>query len=127
MSDQTEQRLWQALRKVIEPDLGENIVDLGLVRSVRVRDDARATIDITTTTRYSPFADQAADEIRRAAASVGVSQIDVRLTAEPAWTPYHMAEHLRTLLGLPDSEPALPATAATDAWRDRIRRWLFRA
>ncbi len=125
MTDQVEQQLWQALRDVIEPDLGENIVDLGLVRSMRVGDNGAVAIDIIMTTSYSPHAVTLADDVRRAALRAGAARAEVRLVSEPAWTPYQMAESLRVLLGLPDSEPQLTKTATS--WRDKVRRRLFRA
>ena len=127
MSDQIEQRLWRVLRDVIEPDLGENIVDLGLVRSIRVGSDADAKIDITMTTRYSPHADAIVTEVERAALHADVAGAVVRVMADPDWTPYRMAEPLRVLLGLPASEPEPPVLPAPSSWRDRIRRRLSHA
>lgn len=125
MADTTEQAVWQALRNVIEPDLGENIVDLGLVVAVRASSQGDVRIDITMTTRYSPHADVIVEAVKRAAQRAGAGRVEVRQVYQPAWTPYHMAEPLRALLGLPDREPAAPGQAAeTRSWRSRLRRRL---
>lgn len=125
MADTTEQALWQALRTVIEPDLGENIVDLGLVQAVNAGPQGVAQIDITMTTQYSSYADEVAEAVRRAAGRAGATRAEVRLVSEPAWTPYCMTEPLRALLGLPDGEPKPPAQAAElTSWRSRLRRLL---
>lgn len=125
MQETTEQVVWQALRAVIEPDLGENIVDLGLVQSVRSASQGVVQIDITMTTPYSSHADAVADEVRRAADRAGTPRAEVRLMTEPTWTPYRMAEPLRVLLGLPANEPQPPAQVVENAsWRSRLRAWL---
>ena len=62
MQETTEQAVWQALRDVIEPDLGENIVDLGLVQAVRAGSQGVTQIDITITTQYSPHTDAVAED-----------------------------------------------------------------
>lgn len=125
MTDITEQALWQALHSVIDPDFGENIVDLGLVCAVQTASRGGAKIDIITMTPYSAHAGTLAEEVRRAVHDAGLSRVTVRLVDEPAWTPYRMAASLRALLGLPDLEPEPPGQIAPAAsWRGRLRRRL---
>ena len=128
MADTTEQAVWQALRDVIEPDLGENIVDLGLVYAVRVGPQSAAHIDLCMTTQHGPHADAIAGAVQRACDQAGAATVEVRLVSEPVWTPYRMAEPLRALLGLPASEPEPPGQTKTPAlWRHRLRRRLARS
>jgi metal-sulfur cluster biosynthetic enzyme len=84
-----------ALRAVIDPELGVNIVDLGLVYEVSVRDGCVAAIRMTTTTRGCPataFLRQAVED--RAWDVEGVEFVTVGLTYEPRWTPELMAPGL---------------------------------
>lgn len=77
-----------ALRAVIDPELGVNIVDLGLVYEISVRDDCVAAIRMTTTTRGCPatgFLKQAVED--RTWDVDGVEFVTVGLTYEPRWTP----------------------------------------
>lgn len=86
-----EQDIRDALRLVIDPELGSNIVDLGLVYDVRVEEGGIAHVTMTTTTRFCPasgFLTQAVDNC--AWAVPGVEYAEVHLTYDPPWTPNMM-------------------------------------
>jgi metal-sulfur cluster biosynthetic enzyme len=90
----------EALRQVIDPELGQNVVDLGLIYDVRVTDGCVATISMTTTTRGCPasgFIRQAVED--RAWAVDGIEFVDVTLTYDPPWTPARIAPEISSLLG----------------------------
>ena len=79
--------LYRSLRTVIDPELGENIVDLGLIYEVAVH-NGLARIVMTTTTPGCPAASVLKDAVRLLAATVpGIVKVDVRLTYEPPWRP----------------------------------------
>src|SRR5579862_6192214 len=56
----------EALRDVVDPELGINVVDLGLVYGVDVGDDRVATIDMTLTSAACPLTDVIEDQAREA-------------------------------------------------------------
>ena len=56
----------EALRDVVDPELGINVVDLGLVYGVHVDDDNVATIDMTLTSAACPLTDVIEDQARQA-------------------------------------------------------------
>ena len=56
----------EALRDVVDPELGVNVVDLGLVYGVTVADDRVATIDMTLTSAACPLTDVIEDQAREA-------------------------------------------------------------
>jgi metal-sulfur cluster biosynthetic enzyme len=89
----------QALREVIDPELGHNIVDLGFVYGIAVvNGDAR--IVMTATTKGCPATSFLKDGVASAAAQVpGVRSVEVVLTFEPAWTPSRIAPDAKALLG----------------------------
>jgi metal-sulfur cluster biosynthetic enzyme len=94
----------QALRGVIDPELGYNIVDLGLVYDVAVEDGGVVTVVMTTTTRGCPATSYLRDGARDAAWSVpGIEFVDVKLTYEPPWTPRMMSAEAMDYLGIVDS------------------------
>jgi metal-sulfur cluster biosynthetic enzyme len=91
----------EALRLVIDPELGYNIVDLGLVYDVAVGDGGVATVKMTTTTRGCPATNYLKDGARDAAWSVpGIEFVDVKLIYEPPWVPEMMSESAMHYLGI---------------------------
>jgi metal-sulfur cluster biosynthetic enzyme len=94
-------RIEDALRLVIDPELGCNIVDLGLVYVIGVNEAGGARILMTTTTRGCPASSFLKDGARQAAISVpGVTSAEVTLTYDPAWTADMMKAPAREQLGL---------------------------
>jgi metal-sulfur cluster biosynthetic enzyme len=94
-------RIEDALRLVIDPELGCNIVDLGLVYVIGVNEGGAARILMTTTTRGCPASSYLKQGAEQAAIAVpGVASADVTLTYDPPWTPDMMTAFARTQLGL---------------------------
>ncbi len=91
-----------ALRAVIDPELGVNIIDLGLVYKVAVGDDGRITITMTLTTPGCPMHASFAEEIEQTlwTAIPGLTGVDVNLVWEPRWSPMMMSEEGLAQLGL---------------------------
>jgi metal-sulfur cluster biosynthetic enzyme len=90
----------KALHNVIDPEIGFNIVDIGLIYDIAVEQDGVATITMTTTTRGCPATNYLRDGVGEAAQAVdGVRWADVRLTYEPPWTPDMMSPIAKEYLG----------------------------
>ncbi len=89
------------LRSVIDPELGVNIVDLGLVYRTGILE---GTVDVlmTTTTPACPIGSYLSDEIRWALLGID-SVLDVRvgITHDPRWSPERMSDAAREQLGWP--------------------------
>lgn len=96
----TPEKICEALRHVIDPELGVNVVDLGLVYGVAVRDgDVRVTM--TMTTAACPLGESLAAE---AEATIwqnvpGVKSVTVDLVWEPAWDPSMISDAAKERLG----------------------------
>lgn len=91
-----EDAIWAALEEVIDPEVGINIVDLGLVYEVAVDADGRAKIEMTLTIPQCPLADEIVKNVRTAAAAVpGIHAADVSLVWEPKWSPARMNDRAR--------------------------------
>jgi metal-sulfur cluster biosynthetic enzyme len=98
-----DEQVREALRLVIDPELGYNIVDLGLVYDVAIEDGGVANITMTTTTRGCPATGYMKDGAREAAFAVpGIAFVDVRLAYEPPWTPQMMSAAAKQHLGIAD-------------------------
>ncbi len=94
----------EALRVVIDPELGYNIVDLGLIYGVAVEDGGVTHVLMTTTTKGCPATNYLKEGSRDAAWSVpGVEFVDVTLTYEPPWTPQMMSPDAKAHLGISDA------------------------
>lgn len=90
----------EALKEVIDPELGYNIVDLGLIYGIKVQ-SGRAHIDLTTTTRGCPATDYIRNGVENAAASVdGISAVEVEMTYEPPWSPECMSPEAKARFGI---------------------------
>lgn len=88
-----------ALRVVIDPELGANIVDLGFVYDISVADGA-ARITMTATTPGCPASGFLKEGVARSASQVpGIQTVDVLMTFEPAWDPSMMSAEAKTSLG----------------------------
>lgn len=62
----SEEDLWEALKDVVDPELGINVVDLGLIYGLRLEDDNTVTIDMTLTSAACPLTDVIEDQTNTA-------------------------------------------------------------
>lgn len=91
----------ECLRGVIDPELGIDVVDLGLVYEARRQPDA-IRVDITLTTRACPLGPMMLDNVRTAlGAHYPGAEFDIRLVWTPAWNPDRITERGRVMLGRP--------------------------
>lgn len=95
-------RILESLEQVIDPELGIDIVNLGLVYEIHFNDENGETqIDMTLTTMGCPLADLLTDQIHDAMSDVPeVSKVEVRLVWYPAWTVDKMSRYARIALGI---------------------------
>lgn len=95
----------EALKKVIDPEIYQNIVDLGLVYGVTIDDENRVAVDMTLTTPHCPLGPQIIADVERVLTAKGANAVTVNIVWEPLWTPDAMTEELRRELGLiPDED-----------------------
>jgi len=88
-----------ALRKCLDPEVGENIVDLGLIYGVDVKGSA-VTVRMTLTTPGCPMHSYLTKQAQEAAKKVkGVKKAEVQLVWEPPWTPEKMSKAAQKRLG----------------------------
>jgi metal-sulfur cluster biosynthetic enzyme len=89
----------EALRGVIDPELGINLVDLGLVYDVAVSDGI-AYITLTVTTPACPLGNYLEDQVRWAVLKLpGILGVEIEVVHEPRWTPALMSDAARRTLG----------------------------
>lgn len=89
----------ESLKGVIDPELGLNIVDLGLVYDVEV-EDTSAVVTMTLTSPGCPAGGMIMSGAQQAALSVEeIEEADVRLVWKPFWTPERIDPEVRAALG----------------------------
>jgi len=88
------------LRTVIDPEIGINIVDLGLVYDVSIKDQVIG-ITMTLTTPGCPMHGSITDWVRRIITmTIPDSTVNVNLVWEPKWTPDKMSDEAKQQLGM---------------------------
>lgn len=96
----TEGEIRDALRAVIDPEIGINIVDLGLVYGIEIA-GGQVRVIMTMTTPACPLGDYLADLVERVIKQqfTGVEDLAVDLVWNPPWDPAMMSEAARRQLG----------------------------
>jgi metal-sulfur cluster biosynthetic enzyme len=87
----------EALRDVVDPELGINVVDLGLVYGVTLDAERNASIDMTLTSAACPLTDVIEDQAREALEGV-VSDFRINWVWLPPWGPEHITDDGREQL-----------------------------
>jgi len=95
----SEKLILTALKHVLDPEIGVNIVDLGLVYEVKV-ENGDVYITMTMTTPGCPLHESISKGAEEAVRQLpGVENVKVDLVWEPAWTPERMSDWARKQLG----------------------------
>jgi metal-sulfur cluster biosynthetic enzyme len=89
-----------ALRKVKDPELNLNIVDLGLIYEIMV-DGSEVQVDMTLTSPGCPAGPQITGDVERAVKALpGVSAINLNIVWQPFWSPDRIEPRVRAYMGL---------------------------
>jgi len=100
MNHLTETAVLETLRQVIDPELGCNIVDLGLIYSVSIEND-KVKVVMTLTTQGCPMHDSIRWGARNALLGLeGVESAEVEVVWDPPWHPSMMTEFGRAATGV---------------------------
>jgi metal-sulfur cluster biosynthetic enzyme len=92
--------VYEALRNVYDPELGINIVDLGLVYDVQVEGDGHVRIEYTLTTMGCPIGPLIEQQMQAFLAPLpGVTSVDIEMVLRPPWSPEMMSEEAKAALG----------------------------
>ena len=95
-----EQRLYKALQSVIDPEIGENLIDLGLIYGIRIQDNI-ARVTFTMTSYACPMSELVIEDIHESLRKTLADniEIDLDLVWEPAWEPSMIEAEARKRLG----------------------------
>jgi metal-sulfur cluster biosynthetic enzyme len=95
----SEHEVKEVLRQVEDPELGMDIVDLGLLYGVEV-EDSKVRVTYSLTSMGCPAGPLIAQDIDGAVRQVeGVDEVELELTFDPPWTPDRMSDDAKFILG----------------------------
>ncbi|MFJ7825209.1 metal-sulfur cluster assembly factor [Psychrobacillus sp. NPDC096623] len=90
-----------ALENVIDPELGIDIVNLGLVYDVQLADDDIAKVTMTLTSIGCPMGPQIVDQVKTALGELPeVKETDVNIVFNPPWSKENMSRYAKIALGI---------------------------
>ena len=97
----TQEQVLEALRNVFDPELGINIVDLGLVYEVRIDSNGDIDIEYSLTTMGCPIGPMIEDQMRGFLATVpGTGEVRPEMVIRPPWSPEMMSDEAKAALGI---------------------------
>ncbi|MGI8903536.1 MAG: metal-sulfur cluster assembly factor [Solirubrobacteraceae bacterium] len=90
----------EALRDVIDPELGLDFVELGLIYDVEVDDNGAVRVTFSLTSPGCPIGPQVSEQIEEFVGELdGVQEVHPSMTFSPPWTPERMSEDAKFALG----------------------------
>jgi len=95
-----DQDVFNALKGVIDPELGINVVDLGLVYGVEINEEV-VRVEMTLTSPGCPLAGLIDQMVKSAVGKLeGVERVELELVWDPPWIPAMMSEEVREEFGV---------------------------
>ena len=99
--DELKGRIMEQLETVIDPELGIDIVNIGLVYDIILYEENRCEIRITLTTMGCPFAQVIEANIKEAVQKIPeITAVQVKLVWYPSWTPDRLSKYAKIALGI---------------------------
>ena len=96
----TEEQVYAALKKCMDPEIPVNVVDLGLIYGVKVAGGKDVDIKMTMTTRGCPLHDTLVSDVKRYVGKVnGVGNVNVDIVWDPPWSLEKMNQDVREKIG----------------------------
>jgi len=97
----TEEEVRDALTNIIDPEIGINIIELGLVYDVEVKDDGFVRVTMTLTSPGCPLSGYIATAVESNVGEIdGVTKVEPNLVWSPPWNPSMMTEDAKLELGI---------------------------
>lgn len=94
-----EETLKEALCTVNDPEIGMNIIELGLVYDIDVDAEDNVNIEMTLTSPGCPLGDVITQQVDAACKAAGAKTTNVEIVWSPPWTPEMMSEEAKERLG----------------------------
>jgi metal-sulfur cluster biosynthetic enzyme len=96
----TEEKVWDALGTVMDPEVPFSVVELGLVYGVEVQPDDRIRVQLTLTTKGCPLVRRISEDARAAIIqTTGARDVQVEIVWDPPWNPGMASEAAQQRFG----------------------------
>lgn len=93
-------RIWKALEKVVDPELGVDLAGLGLIYGIKEK-EGEVRIRMSLTSMGCPLFEVMEEKIKKEVKKVkGVKKVEVELVWDPPWHPGLMSEKVKAELGV---------------------------
>ncbi|MEK4199273.1 metal-sulfur cluster assembly factor [Cytobacillus sp. FSL K6-0265] len=103
MDQDLKESIMGALELVVDPELGVDIVNLGLVYDVTMDDEGNTEVEMTLTSMGCPLAGTIVDQVKTALADIPeVKSTEVNIVWSPPWTKDKMSRYAKIALGVRD-------------------------
>lgn len=101
MEQDLKDSIYGALELVVDPELGIDIVNLGLVYDVKMDENGLTTVDMTLTSMGCPLAGTIVDNVKSALADIPeVKETEVNIVWNPPWSKDRMSRYAKIALGI---------------------------
>ena len=121
----TEEDVYSALKKCMDPEIPVNVVDLGLIYDVKIKPQNDVDIKMTMTTRGCPLHDTLVGDVKRYVGKInGVRGIDVEIVWDPPWNIEKMDPVIREKMGF--GKPKLRFQIDYDNYRPAMKGQLLK-
>ncbi|MBD7942975.1 MULTISPECIES: metal-sulfur cluster assembly factor [Psychrobacillus] len=101
MDQDMKDSMMSALENVIDPELGVDIVNLGLVYDVDLTDEGQATVTMTLTSIGCPMGPMIVDQVKTALGELPeVKETEVNIVWNPPWSKDNMSRYAKIALGI---------------------------
>ncbi|WP_100403333.1 metal-sulfur cluster assembly factor [Bacillus sp. FJAT-42315] len=101
MDQDLKENIMGALEQVIDPELGIDIVNLGLVYDIDMEEDGKTIVTMTLTAMGCPLAGVIVDQVKAALADIPeVKEVEVNIVWNPPWTRDKMSRYAKIALGI---------------------------
>lgn len=97
----TRDSVLESLKEVYDPEIGINIVDLGLVYDTEIKENDDVEVTMTLTSMGCPLGPVIISDVQKAVGSLGAGgEVQVRIVWSPPWSPELMSEEAKDELGI---------------------------
>lgn len=98
--EEIKEQVGEALTTVNDPELGIDIINLGLVYEIQVDDDNNVKVEFTLTTMGCPIGPMIDEQIKEATAHIeGIGEVTTEMVMYPPWSPEKMSPLAKSALG----------------------------
>ncbi|RLF80973.1 aromatic ring hydroxylase [Thermococci archaeon] len=97
----TKEMILEKLKEVIDPEIGIDVVNLGLIYEVKINPDNTVYVKMTMTTPGCPLTMWLLQAVEQKILEIpGVKDAEIELTFDPPWTPDGISEEVKKRLGM---------------------------